>query len=144
MIAWLYRLADGLRHRRRRGSLPIEAVNGKLGEDLAHRLLRRNGFTVVARNYRPPAGGGEIDLIAYEGSKLVFVEVKTRGGTGFGAPEEAVDQRKRTFIERAARDYARRRDVDWSQVRFDVVNVVLGNPPSVELRKDAFPLHRTL
>jgi putative endonuclease len=144
MMSWLYRIGDRLRHRARRAAMPIEAVNGKLGEDLAHRLLRRKGFTVVARNYRPPAGGGEIDLIAYDGGKLVFVEVKTRASAEFGAPEDAVDQQKRTFIERAARDYARRREVDWNQVRFDVVNVVLGDPPRVELRKDAFPHPRTI
>jgi putative endonuclease len=139
MMSWLYRIGDRLRHRSRRGALPVAAVNGKLGEDLAHRLLRKKGFTVVARNYRPPAGGGEIDLIAYDGGKLVFVEVKTRAGTDFGAPGEAVDQQKRTFIERAARDYARRREVDWNQVRFDIVDVVLGDPPRVELFMDAFP-----
>ena len=144
MIWLLYRFADRMRHRSRRASLPVEAVNGKRGEDLAHRLLRRHGFTVVARNYRPPSGGGEIDLIAYDGGKLVFVEVKTRASMDFGAPEEAVNQEKRTFIERAARDYARRREVDWNEVRFDVVNVVLGDPPRVELHKDAFPHRRTL
>jgi putative endonuclease len=144
VISLLYRFADGLRHRYRRGSMPTEAVNGKLGEDLAHRLLRRNGFTVVARNYRPPSGRGEIDLIAYDCGKLVFVEVKTRASTEFGAPEDAVDAEKRLFIERAARDYARRREVDWNEVRFDVVNIVLGDTPRVELRKDAFPRRRTL
>jgi putative endonuclease len=144
VISWLYLLGDRMRHRSRRGSLPIAAVHGRLGEDLAHRLLRKRGFTVVARNYRPPSGGGEIDLIAYDAGKLVFVEVKTRAGTDFGSPEDAVDQEKRTFIERAARDYARRSEVDWNEVRFDVVNVVLDDPPRVELRKDAFPHRRTL
>jgi len=144
VISWLYRFADRLRHRARRRTLPVEAVNGRLGEDLAHRLLRRNGFTVVARNYRPPSGGGEIDLIAYDGGRLVFVEVKNRAGTNFGSPDIAVDREKRAFIERAARDYARRSEVDWNGVRFDLVNVVLGHPPRVELRKDAFPHRRTL
>ena len=139
MMSWLYRFADRLRHRRRRATLSVEAANGKLGEDLAHRLLRRNGFTVVARNYRPPSGGGEIDLIAYDGGKLVFVEVKTRANTDFGAPEDAVYEEKRRFVERAARDYARRKEVAWNEVRFDIVNIVLGETPRVELRKDAFP-----
>jgi len=139
VISWLYRAGDRLRHGARRRSMPVEAVNGKRGEDLAHRLLRRRGFTVVARNYRPPSGGGEIDLIAYDRDKLVFVEVKTRSSMDFGPPQEAVDQQKRTFIERAARDYARRSDVDWNDVRFDIVNVVLGDSPHVELLLDAFP-----
>jgi putative endonuclease len=144
VISWLYRIGDRLRHSARRRSLPVEAVNGKRGEDMAHRLLRRRGFTVVARNYRPPAGGGEIDLIAYDDGRLVFVEVKTRASADFGAPAEAIDQEKRTFIERAARDYARRAEVDWNEVRFDIVNVVLGDPPRVELVKDAFSHLRTL
>ena len=144
MISLVYRIGDRLRHRARRKSLPVEAVNGKLGEDLAHRLLRRRGFTVIARNYRPPAGGGEIDLIAMDGGKLVFVEVKTRSSTEFGTPEQAVDSDKRAFIERAARDYARRRDMDWGLVRFDVVDVVLGDHPVIELRQDAFHPGRTI
>jgi putative endonuclease len=144
VISLIYRIADRLRHRARRRRLPVEAVNGKLGEDLAHRLLRRRGFTVIARNYRPPAGGGEIDLIAMDAGKLVFVEVKTRRSEEFGSPEEAVDSEKRALIERAARDYARRRGVDWEQVRFDLVMVLLGDTPQVELRKDAFHHQRTI
>jgi putative endonuclease len=115
-----------------------------VGEDLAHRLLRRRGFIVIARNYRPPAGGGEIDLIAMDAGKLVFVEVKTRASTEFGTPADAVDSEKQAFIERAARDYARRHEPDWEQVRFDVVSVVLAKPPQVELLKDAFHRQRTL
>ena len=81
---------------------------------------------------------------AARGTLTMAAWAKTRrtvtcAGTDFGAPEEAVDQEKRTFIQRAARDYARRREVDWNEVRFDLVSVVLGDPPRVELRKDAFP-----
>jgi putative endonuclease len=144
VISLLYRLADRLRHRARRRHLPVAAVNGKLGEDLAHRLLRRQGLTVIARNYRPPSGGGEIDLIAMDGGKLVFVEVKTRTTAEHGAPDEAVDSQKKVFIERAARDYARRRGVKWEQVRFDVASVVLDDPPRLELQRDAFHHARTL
>ena len=119
-------------------------MNGRRGEDLAHRYLRRQGFTVVARNYRPAAGGGEIDVIGWQGGRLVFVEVKTRASEEFGAPESAVDAEKREFIGRAARDYARRAGVEWERVRFDVASVILGKPPRVELRKDAFHYRRTL
>lgn len=144
MISLVYRLADRLRQRALRKALPVEAANGKRGEDLAHRLLRRRGFTVVARNYRPPAGGGEIDLIGWEGDRLAFVEVKTRSSEDFGSPDAAVDDEKRSFIERAARDYARRTSVDWVKVRFDLVNVVLSDPPRVELSRDAFHSRRTI
>ena len=72
MIRFLYRAADAIRRRRKPGD------HGRIGEDLAHRHLRRHGCTVVARNYRTRSGSGEIDVVAWEGEKLVFVEVKTR------------------------------------------------------------------
>ena len=144
MISLIYRLGDRLRHRARQRTLPIEAVHGRLGEDLAHRYLRRSGFTVVARNYRPPSGPGEIDLVVRDGEALVFVEVKARSSEEFGAPEAAIDRDKLRHIERAARDYARRAGVEWERVRFDVVNIILSRPPRIELRKDAFPRGRTL
>ena len=74
----------------------------------------------------------------------MFVEVKTRAGEEFGAPEAAIDDNKRIYLERAARDYAHRAGVEWERVRFDVVNVILSAPPKIELRKDAFRRVRTL
>src|SRR5438270_9374 len=58
-LAPLYRIADAIRYRK-------HGDTGRRGEDLAHRYLRRNGFVIVARNWRPPQGGGEIDIIAWE------------------------------------------------------------------------------
>jgi putative endonuclease len=144
MLSLLYRFSDRLRHRARSKTLPVEAVNGRLGEDLAHRFLRRRGYTIVARNYRPPAGGGELDLVAWDGESLVFVEVKTRARTDFGTPDAAVDREKKIHIDRAARDYARRAGVAWERVRFDVVSVMLDDPPRLELCQDAFRAPRTL
>ena len=132
MIGLLYRAADALRRR----SLPNNP--GRRGEDVAHRYLRRRGCTVVARNYRPPSGPGEIDLVAWHGGRLVFVEVKTRSTADFGAPDRAVDAAKRQAIERAARDYARRANVGWEKTRFDIVSVVLERPLRVEWLQDAF------
>jgi len=117
---------------------------GRLGEDLSHRFLRRRGYTVVARNYRPPSGSGELDLIAWDGEALVFVEVKSRTSDEFAPPERNVDLEKRRHIARAARDYARRAEVPWSRVRFDIVTVVFKHPPVVVLRKDAFRVSETL
>ena len=117
---------------------PADLASGRRAEDLAHRFLRRRGMTVVARNYRPPFGGGEIDLIAWDGETLAVVEVKSRATAAFGPPERAVDQEKERFLERAARDYARRASVDWSRVRFDIVSVVFSNPPALEFFADAF------
>jgi putative endonuclease len=132
MISLLYRAADALRRRRH----PED--HGRIGEDLAHRHLRRHGCTVVARNYRTRSGSGEIDLVAWHGPSLVFVEVKTRRTTEFGDPESAVDAEKRDRVLRAARDYARRADIPWDKVRFDIVSVVLEPATRIEWRRGAF------
>jgi len=132
VIGLLYRAADALRRSR------LGSDHGRIGEDLAHRYLRRQGCTIVARRYRPTAGGGEIDLVAWHRSTLLFVEVKTREGAEFGAPELAVDREKQTYLARAARDYARRADVPWEKVRFDIVSVILANPARIDWIKDAF------
>lgn len=139
-----YRLADRARHCARRRRTDPDFAAGRRGEDLAHRFLRREGFTIVARNYRPRAGAGEIDLIAWEKDRLAFVEVKTRATGDFGSPEAAVDSEKQVYLERAARDYARRAGVDWGSVRFDIVGILLTAPPAITLFRDAFRPRRTL
>ena len=138
MMTLLYRAADALRDRARRRALPVEAAHGRRGEDLAHRYLRKHGCTVVARRYRPPAGGGEIDLVAWQGETLVFVEVKTRATGAFGPPDRAVDAEKQEYLAHAGRDYARRAGVGWKRVRFDIVSIVLSKPPQIEWSRDAF------
>ena len=132
MMGVLYRAADLFRQRRYAGN------HGRIGEDMAHRFLRARGCTVVARNYRTLSGSGEIDLVAWDGGKLAFVEVKTRGSEEFGPPESAVDAEKRERLQRAARDYLRRADIPWRDARFDIVSIVLGKPPRIEWLRDAF------
>jgi len=134
----LFGIADSLRDRLRRRRVTPDQASGRRGEDLAHRLLRRQGFTVVARNYRTRGGHGEIDLVAWDGDVLVFVEVKSRASEEFGSPDRAVDQEKQAALIRAAREYARRSAVPWDRVRFDVVNVILADPPAVTRIPDAF------
>jgi putative endonuclease len=131
VLSLIYRAADALRRRSLSGN------HGRLGEDLAHRYLRGHGCTVVARNYRPPSGHGEIDLVVWHREKLVFVEVKTRDTAEFGEPERAVDSEKQAHLTRAARNYARRAGVEWPNVRFDVVAVVL-SPRRIEWLSDVF------
>ncbi len=132
MISLFYRAADALRRR----SHPED--HGRLGEDLAHRYLRAHGCTVVARNYRTRSGSGELDLVAWHGSTLVFVEVKTRATGEFGPPDRAVDAEKRAHLRRAARDYARRAGIEFRKTRFDIVGIVLSDPPRIEWLRDAF------
>jgi putative endonuclease len=109
-----------------------------MGEDLAHRYLRRHGCTVVARNYRTRSGSGEVDIVAWHGPTLVFVEVKTRSTEEYGAPERAVDAEKMFRVQRAANDYARRAGVLPERMRFDIVSVALGQMTQVDWIRDAF------
>ena len=95
---------------------------GQAGEAAAVRFLRRRGFVILARNLRSPLG--EIDLLARDGPTLVFVEVKTRRGAGWGAPPEAgVDARKRARLARLALGYLAARRLGERSCRFDVVGV---------------------
>jgi len=132
VIGLLYRTADALRRR------SLHNDHGRLGEDYAHRYLRMHGCTVVARNYRTRSGSGEIDIVAWHGATLAFVEVKTRVGTEHGEPESAVDAEKRTRLQYAARDYSRRVAVEWERTRFDIVSVLLEKPVRIEWQRDAF------
>ena len=128
----LFRIADRIRRSLRHDL-------GKDGEDLAHRYLRRKKYIVVARNYRPASGApGEIDIIARDGPKLVFVEVKTRASNEAGFPERAVDGEKQRFLVRTARDYVRRTNSNWQDVRFDVVSITGIQNPAIEHLVGAF------
>lgn len=129
---------DRLRHRARLRRWNSDQARGRRGEDLAHRRLRGLGYTVVARNWRTRSGSGEVDVVAWDGETLVFVEVKSRATSEFGTPDRAIDRDKRRHIQRAARDYARRAGVEWSRVRFDVVSVLDTDPPSITHLRDAF------
>ncbi|RPF22151.1 YraN family protein [Myceligenerans xiligouense] len=121
---------------------------GRAGERIALRYVEERGWTVLATNWR--CGRlGELDIVALDGDVLVVVEVKTRSGTGFGHPSEAVTERKLARLrllagrwtqthrqavgqasERAGADLPRR----WSAVRIDVIAVTLpaGTEPVVE------------
>jgi putative endonuclease len=133
----LWKLSDKARQFRQGQTLTPDAALGRRGEDLAHRYLRGAGFTVVARNYRP-GGDAEIDIVARQGERIVFVEVKSRRSAEFGAPERAIDREKQQHIERAARSYVTRAGIDWNRVRFDVISVVFTDPPSIVHQEDAF------
>src|SRR5258706_3498022 len=131
-------LFDRFRDLRRRRIWSADQSAGRRGEDLAHRFLRRQGFTIVARNYRLASGDAEADLIAWEGTTLVFVEVKSRGSEEFGPPERAIGGDKQKNLLRVARSYARKSETPWERVRFDVVTVLLTHPPRIQLIRSSF------
>jgi putative endonuclease len=144
VIAWAYQLADLVRNLGRRRFWPAGLASGRQAEDLAHRFLRASGIVIVARNYRPPFGGADLDLVGWDGASLAIIEVKSRSSPDVEPPERAVDAEKERLLERSARDYARRAGLDWSCVRFDIVSVVFSRPPRIEWFADAFHPRRTL
>lgn len=97
---------------------------GRRGESLAAGYLLGRGWTILAANYR--FGRREVDLIVLRHGVLAFVEVKTRAGAGYGAPEEAVTRLKRREIELVAREYLVRHPSGDVDVRFDVLSIVVG------------------
>jgi putative endonuclease len=129
---------DSLRDARRRRLWDRDKASGRRGEDLAHRFLRKQGYIIVARNYRLSSGDAEADLIARDGEDLVIVEVKTRATDEYGPPEQAVNPEKRRHLMRVAREYARKTGTPWERVRFDIVSIVLRQPPEITLLKAAF------
>jgi putative endonuclease len=110
---------------------------GRIGERLAGRHLRRRGYKVLYRNFRP-LRGGEIDLVCREKKTLVFVEVKTRAPGGMGRPADAVDSAKEEAVIRGAQTWLRLLGNPDIPVRIDIVEVVLGSGrPEITLTRDA-------
>ncbi|MFH1033887.1 MAG: YraN family protein [Pseudomonadota bacterium] len=110
---------------------------GRAAESLARVHLEGAGLKVVAANRR--LNGGELDLVAWEGPVLVFVEVKGRALGRAGAPEEAVDRKKRQRLVAAAQAFLAQRQAPEPPCRFDVVAVEFGpGGPSIRHLRDAF------
>ena len=96
-------------------------VTGQKGEELACNYLVKLGYNVVARNVN--IAGGELDIIAIDGSYIVFVEVKTRATNKFGSAIEAVTPAKAKQIIKCARAYIARKSLYGRDIRFDVIGV---------------------
>src|SRR5215217_4905279 len=119
---------------------------GQLGETYAAAYLEQLGYRLVAANFTLPVGrnlrGGvvnaEIDLVAYDGDTLCFIEVKTRASDWFAPPQVNVDLRKRRQVTRAARAYRHMLGIKDEPYRYDVVTVVLkaGATPQIELLRN--------
>lgn len=112
------------RRRGRESKLPAHLLTGIEGEDAAYFYLRRKGYTVVARRWSGGNLPGDVDLIAWQGELLCFVEVKTRTAHDMTPAEVAVDSHKRRVLRRLARQYVRQLPQETApQVRFDVLSV---------------------
>jgi putative endonuclease len=117
----------------------VKDAVGRFGEQLAAERLAADGLTVLERNWR--CTDGELDIVASEGTTLVFVEVKTRSSSAYGDPAEAVVPAKSARIRRlAVRWLIEHPEPYWPQLRFDVVAVVRRGPdgPSVRHVRGAF------
>ena len=96
---------------------------GSAGERMAERFLSKQGYHILARNYRTPYG--EIDLIAREGRETVFIEVRTRRGKNFGSPIESLTRNKILHWEKAASCYLQKKSGFDQPFRFDFVGIDL-------------------
>ena len=95
---------------------------GSAAERAAADFLRTRGYHILEHNFR--CRGGEIDLIALDGSTLVFIEVKLRRTLLRGAPIEAVTALKQARVQRAARSYLAFSGSVFPRIRFDVISVM--------------------
>ena len=125
---------------RRRATLPAHLELGRRGEEAAYFYLRRRGYTVVALGWRSAKLHGDLDLVAWEGNILCFIEVKTRSSRKVATAESAVDDEKSRMLCRMARQYLQALPAVPDQVRFDVLSIYFeaGQPAEFELFRGAF------
>jgi putative endonuclease len=116
----------------------VKNAVGRYGEEVAVRHLTDAGLQILDRNWR--CAEGELDVVAADGDTLVFCEVKTRSGTGFGDPAEAVTAAKSARIRRLGLRWLAAHGIGWRDLRFDVVTVQRRSEggPLVRHLRDAF------
>lgn len=116
---------------------------GSIGETFAAEYLEKQGFSILDRNYRS-GRYGEIDIIATENEYMCFIEVKTRTGSLYGTPIEAVGYEKRQKIKALAWIYLKHKSFGARNMRFDIVEVTGKRinedfiPDNINLVRDAF------
>lgn len=118
-------------------TMPTQSL-GDWGEALAAREIERRGWAVVARKYR--VGRREVDIIARRGDVVAFVEVKTRSGTSYGHPFEAIDRRKQRQVAGVAEAWLTHYGSPADACRFDAVAILPGaeGVPAVQYLEDAW------
>ena len=108
---------------------------GKWGEDLAAKFLEEQGYEILERDWK--SGHHDLDIVAGNEEGLAIVEVKTRRNRLFGAPEEAIDYKKRLSLQSAINHYVKAHHIK-APVRFDVISIVgtIGSTPEIDHIKD--------
>jgi putative endonuclease len=110
---------------------------GRYGEEQAAIFLTERGYEIIDRNWRSQVG--EIDLVARDKDRLVFVEVKTRNGSGFGHPFEAITANKVARMRRMVAEWCIAKQVSGVKVRLDAVAVLItGGRVHIEHLKEVF------
>jgi putative endonuclease len=124
-----------------RRSRAAHLSTGTRGEEEAYFYLRRQGYVIIARNFRTPRSHSELDMVGWDGETLCFVEVKTRTSRRFLPAESAVDYDKRRDLSRVAREFLRKIP-GQPAFRFDVISVYLeaGHETDLVLFKNAFAM----
>lgn len=110
---------------------------GIFGEQEASNYLIHKGYEIITRNWRHKQD--EIDIVARHKMWVVFVEVKTRSGTAYGKPYEAVDARKRNAMIRAAEAYIKENNIE-ENVRFDIISVLVSEQKDVLIEHIEFAI----
>ena len=111
---------------------------GKEGEEDACKHIASLGYRIVKRNFRY-GKVGELDIVAYDGDVLVFIEVKSRSDYSHGSPEASIDRRKQAQLKRVAKFYYYVNALSDVPCRFDVIAVdILGNKKDIRHHKEAF------
>jgi putative endonuclease len=106
---------------------------GARAEAVAAEAMRLQGYEIIEQRFRYRRH--DVDLVARRGAVVVFVEVKSRIDSRFGAPSEAVTARKQAEVVRAASVWLSRHLKAWDAVRFDVITV---QGARLEWLQDAF------
>lgn len=125
----------------RKDSSPEHLRTGRRGEEEAYFYLRRQGYVIIARNYRSPRSRSELDLVGWEGEMLCFIEVKTRTARDLQPAEAAVDPEKQRDLSRVAREFLQKMEGSPA-FRFDIVSVYFKaeRETAIELFRNAFPM----
>lgn len=110
---------------------------GRRGETIAKTHLEAAGYEILDENWT--FGKAEVDLIAYKDQTIIFTEVKTRTGNGFGEPEDFVDDRKQKLMASAADEYIYLMN-HQGEVRFDIIAILFTSQNTYTLKhiEDAF------
>lgn len=139
---------DALAVRLRRTSKTApHLATGLRGEEAALFYLKGKGYVVVARRWKTPKLPGDVDLIAWDGETLCFIEVKTRTGRNIVPAEFSVDRQKQNTLRSLAAIYRKRLPESVGRptpFRFDVVSVYLPidgttSVTEIDLFRAAFP-----